>query len=124
MSDRNYEGDLYLDGEEVDYDVYIYSLQQSKALGGMLYATDTKDGVGGTLKLLAGKKPQIGGEDIHDWRITDGGELYYLADYSDRKCVGEMHLYGQKKSLIDEDVVALLNPAHDAGEICGGSYYW
>lgn len=124
VSDRTYEGDLYLDGKEVDYDVYIYSIDYSEAMDALLYATDTKQGEGGTLKILKGKKPQIVGEDIHTYHITGSGKLYYLADYSERKSVGEMYVYGRKDGHLDEDVVTLLYPANGAGQVCGGSYYW
>jgi len=124
VSDRNYEGDLFLDGKEADYDVYVYSLHYSKALEGCLYTTDTKDGEGGTLKLLSGRKPKVIGEDIDDYMITDGGEVVFLSDYSERKFTGEMYLYGRKNSLVDEDVVAMLQTVHGAGEVCGGRYYW
>ena len=124
VSERTYEGDLYLDGKEVDYDVYVFSLEYVEAMDALLYATDTKQGAEGTLKILKGKKAEIVGEDIHTYQITGSGKLYYLADYSERKCAGEMYVYGQKNGLMDEDVVALMWPAHGAGEVCGGSYYW
>ena len=123
FNDRAGEADLYLSGQEVDYDVYVYGVSYSEALGALIYSTDTKDGEGGTLKLLKGKKPETVGEDIYTYRVTGGGKLVYLTDYSTRKCQGEMHLWGDK-NLVDEDVVALLWVAGGAGEICGGSYYW
>ena len=124
VSDRTNEGDLFVGGKEVDYDVYIYSLDYSEEMGALLYTTDTKNGEGGTMKRLKGNKPEVIGEDLYTYRITDSGKLYYLSDYSERKCTGDLCMSGRKDPMVDEDIVALLWPAHKAGDTCGSLHYW
>ena len=121
-NDRNSEADMFMEGAEVDYDVYLYGLSYSEDMGALIYKTDAKNGEGGTLKMLKGKKPEVVGEDIYTYQIV-GSKLVYLTDYNERRWQGEMRLFGAKE-MLDEDVAALLWPAAGAGEICGGTYYW
>ncbi|MDO4295921.1 MAG: hypothetical protein Q4D90_07165 [bacterium] len=112
-----YSGDLYVNGEEIDYDVRLsdlYSTNISFKDGRVLYYTDWNSAKSyGTLKAFKnGKKTKIA-DDVHDFDITSDGDILYLYDYSTNYYTGILYLYnnGEPKK-VDDEVVALI-PIYD-----------
>lgn len=124
VNDDNYynsKGDLYINGEEIDYDVRVGNL--SYLDGEVLYYTDwNAEKSYGTLKMFKdGNKTKIA-DDVHDFDRTNDGDILYLYDYSSNYYTGTLYLYnnGEPKK-IDDDVVALI-PIYNF-VIMGGDYY-
>ena len=119
-------GDLYIEGKNIDTDVYTYSLNYSDILGAMIYYCDYDDGDQmGTLTICKNKTPEKVSDDVYAYQVNEAGQLYYLYDYSDRHYTGELYLLdGSKPKKIDEDVTALLYTPGKPGEVCGFNYYW
>ena len=123
VNDRKMEGDLYVDGKEVDYDVYIYSVAYNEEMDALFYMLDYDDDKGGTMMMLTGRKPKKVADEVYAYDVA-GGEMFYMTDYSQRKYSGELYLVGGKNRLLDEDVMALLNPNTEPGVGCGGYNFW
>lgn len=117
----DYKGDLFINGEEIDYDVRIRTL--SYLNDAVLYYTDWNFEKGyGTLKMFEdGTKTKIA-DDVHDFYITNDGDILYLYDYSSNYYSGTLYLYnnGEPKK-IDDDVVALIPVNNNV--IMGEDYY-
>lgn len=117
----DYKGDLFISGEEIDYDVYLWS--PSYLEDAVLYYTDWNNEKSyGTLKMFQdGSKTKIA-DDVHDFDITSDNDIRYLYDYSTNYFTGTLYLYnhGEPKK-IDDDVVALIPPY--PSEIMGEYFY-
>ncbi|WP_145996066.1 hypothetical protein [Lachnoclostridium edouardi] len=104
----NNKGDLYIDKEEVDYDVsWDRALYIDEVI---LYYTDwNNEKGGGTLKMFKdGAKTKIA-DDVYNYTITKDGDILYLYDYSYNYYTGTLYLYNKGESRkIDDDVNALI----------------
>lgn len=116
------EGELYVDGEYVDDDVYLYNLQWSED-GALLYYEDYSANEGcGTLMQYSGGKVREIADDVYDACYLPDGSVLYLMDYSTGRCYGDLYVYsGGESTKLDEDVVAIL-PVSSSGH--GYGYYW
>ena len=124
VNDDGNKGDLFIDGQEADVDVYPYSVNDND--GTVFYYTDYDYDRGGTLKLLKGKEPVKVSDDVFRYQLAEGGEIYYLYDYNDSRYQGDLYLYkgGKEAKKIEEDVLALLYKPGEAGKIYGETYYY
>ena len=114
------KGDLYINGEEIDYDVYLWSFQYLD--DAILYYTDwNSDKQLGTLKMYDnGTKTKIA-DDVNSFQITNDNDIVYLYDYSTNYYTGTLYLYHKGDATkIDDDVAALI-PVYDSS-VRGGSY--
>ena len=109
------KGDLYINGEEIDYDVYLWNVSHQDDV--VLYYTDWNSEKNfGTLKMYEnGTKTKIA-DDVHDFESTGDGDILYLYDYSVNYYTGTLYLYNNgKPKKIDDDVVALIPVYTDHG---------
>lgn len=105
---ENREGDMYIDGKEVDTDVYTNNLEYCEETNTMLYYVDyNMDKSEGTLKQYKKGKVTKIQDDVHKAVFTPEGEILYLYDYS--KGEGELFVWnGRKAAKLDEDVSEIL----------------
>lgn len=122
VNENSSEGDLYINGKEIDYDVCLYDTVFLD--DAVLYYTDWNNEKSyGTLKMFKnGTKTKIA-DDVHEYDIIDNGDILYLYDYSMNYYTGTLYLFnGGDPKKIDDDVTALI-PSHDY-ETKGDYYGW
>ena len=108
VSYKDYKGDLFINGEEIDYDVRLWSI--SHLNDNVLYYTDwNSEKSYGTLKMFKnGTKTKVA-DDVHDFDTTNDGDILYLYDYSTNYYTGTLYLYNNgEPRKIDDDVAALI----------------
>lgn len=115
------KGDLYVNKNEVDYDVYLWGALNGKS--GLYYYTDWNSSrYYGTLKVYNGKESTKIADDVADYDETADGGIRYINDYSTNSYQGSLYLYEKGKSnKVDDDVTALVTPS--TSRIKGGSSY-
>ncbi len=105
---KDNEGDLYCDGEIVDYDVRSSISFDIDENGKVYYATDYDDGEY-TLKVWNGKKPAVVAEEVRTAYMLPDGNMLCLVDYSTKSKSGDLMMYnGKKLEKIDEDVSGII----------------
>ena len=121
VKEEDYKGDLYINAEKIDYDVYFWSI--SYLDDAILYYTDWNiDKSYGTLKIFRSGTATKIADDVHVFDITSDGNILYLYDYSTNYYTGTLYLYNNGESKkIDDDVIALV-PVYDH-IIMGEDYY-
>ena len=104
------KGELYINKNKIDYDVYCYSVDAYSHLDKIFYFTDWNDEKGyGTLKVYDGKEAAKIADDVHSFSVTPDGRVLYLYDYSLNYYKGELHEWSNgEKRKIDDDVVFVL----------------
>ena len=104
------KGELYINKNKIDYDVYCYSVDVYSHLDKIFYFTDWNDEKGyGTLKVYDGKEAAKIADDVHSFSVTPDGRVLYLYDYSLNYYKGELHEWSNgEKRKIDDDVVFVL----------------
>ena len=113
---ENSKGDLYVDGTNVDYDVYGYA-EYDAANNQLVYFTDYSDDYDreyGTLKVYDFKNTVKIDDDVHAYEVLPNGDVLYLYDYSTDYEHGELYLYdgGKEPTKLDDDVVGII-PIYD-----------
>ena len=100
---KNGEGELYLDGQKIDEDVYLWGVNFDS--GNIYYYTDYSDSKNrGTLKIWNGKEAVEINDDVHEFRPAGDGVLI-LTDYSEKRGEGELFFVkGGKSEKIDDEV--------------------
>lgn len=124
--DANYSfADIFVNGEEIDYDAYVDKLYLDENTGYIYYFTDW-DGVVGTLKRYKNGKNEKISDDVHTYHITNEGTLIYLYDYDSYDQVGDMYLYNNgKPKMIAEDVNGIITDATEIDDSERGfNYGW
>lgn len=115
------EGDFYIAGEEIDYDVY---LGQIHYMGNVItYFTDwdSESGYGTLKRFRDGTKTKIK-DDVHAFNITVDGDILYLYDYSTNYHTGTLYLYNDgEPQKIDDDVAAIVRVSNQAIKVA--DYY-
>lgn len=102
VKDEN--GDLYLNKELIEYDVYDYTTENNGKT--ILYKTEQdSDDDCYTLNIFSnGQKIKID-EDVHDSNLLNTGDIIYLKDYSSKSEKGDIYIYNSKESQkLDFDV--------------------
>ena len=104
------KGELYINKNKIDYDVYCYSVEIHSDLDKMFYFTDWNDDKDyGTLKVYNGKEAMKIADEVHSFSITPDGRVLYLSDYSLNYYKGELHEWSNGETRkIDDDVVCVL----------------
>ena len=98
-------GTFYIDKQEIDYDVYTFSLQYDEDAETFYYLTDwDSDEYCGTLKIYNGEKKKLA-DDVSDFELTSEGKLVYLSSYDLDYYSGELWVYDGKKAEMIDDVV-------------------
>lgn len=101
-------GELYCNGEHVDSDVFVGSLENVK--DGVAYAVDYDGNKGrATLKLYNGKENRKIADDVYAYHVFDEKNIAVLVNYSLDSKEGDLKYYRGKDKLleIDEDVTAI-----------------
>jgi hypothetical protein len=108
---KDNSGDLYLNKELIDSDVYLNSILTMDASDSIVYYVDyDEEDQKGTLTIYKGKDAVTIGEDVHSYSAYDDKKIVYLTDYNIDKYTGDAYLYkgSGKKVKIDDDVTALI----------------
>lgn len=107
---ENNEGELYMDGQHIDDDVYIYSTRYNFETDQLFYFVDwDNEHDQGSLKYCDGKKATAVKDDVHSFVFTPEGECLFLYDYSDSNYRGELWILNGKKSVkLEEDVSCII----------------
>lgn len=108
FDDEKYRGDLWIDGKEIDYDVYCYSISIQD--GTVYYYSDwNAEKEYGTLKKYANEKTTKIADDVYSWRLNEGNILY-LYDYSWNSNSGTLYIYKNGDSeKISDDVTCIIS---------------
>lgn len=104
------KGELYINKNKIDYDVYCYSVGVYSDLDKIFYFTDWNEEKNyGTLKVYDGKEATKIADDVHSFSVTPDGRVLYLYDYSLKYCKGELHEWSNGETRkIDDDVVCVI----------------
>ena len=120
-----YKGDLYFNGEEIDYDVRMYMLYDVD--GVLYYFTDWNSNQEcGVLKMYAdGIRTKIS-DDVYDYEVLPNGEVVYLYDYSTTYYKGTLRRYngGEPEKLADDVAMLLYISEYMVKGDSWDSYYW
>ena len=106
-------GDMYINGEFVDYDVYYSSLKYNSDAGKFItYMIDYNDDrESGTLMAWEnGKKEKIRDDVYYKYYIYDNGSIVYLYDYSLNRASGELYSWKNGRSNKLDSEVSLIIP--------------
>lgn len=109
MDSNKDKGDLYVDGEEIDFDVDLSSIDEDEGKVLRFYKDYNSDKRLGTLmQYKDGKLTQIA-DDVFSYVVQPNGDILYLSDYSATRYRGTLYRYaGGKATQIDEDVTSLI----------------
>lgn len=107
---KDSKGELFIDKQQVDYDVYIYSLYYLDEFDAAYYMIDwNKEKEYGTLKMFKDNTATKIADDVHSFEPTLNGEILYLYDYNTTYDNGELFIYKDgKPQKIDDDVSAII----------------
>lgn len=107
---KDNEGELYIDKQKVDYDVYMYRISYNAEDESLVYMADwSEESQNGTLKTFKKDKATKISDDVYNYYVTPEGEIVYLYEYSTKYYSGELYLYdGGKPEKIDDDVTAIV----------------
>ncbi len=109
------KGDLYINKERVDTDVWLESIQPVFGTKTYVFFTDWNENKKyGTLKIYNGKKTSKIADDVHSFWGIDEKHVVYLLEYSASRSKGDAYLYdgSSKKTLVDNDVLTII-PIYD-----------
>ncbi len=109
LNEEKYTGDLYLNGEEIEYDVYYYSIAGQD--GAILYYGDwdEEDDCGTLYRYEKGEAEKIG-DEIYNYTFNADGDILFLNDYSEKRYTGTLYLYKKGEAVkIDEDILCLVD---------------
>ena len=109
---KDYEessGELFINGESIDYDVYTYSYDEDSDT--LLYIADYNIDKGyGILKSYNDGEIVKISDDVYDYQMSPEGDILYLYDYSKDYYRGELYMWnGEEKLKLDDDVSTLLS---------------
>ena len=110
-------GELFCNGEHVDYDVSLWEgVYYYEQLGELVYFIDWNDeNYCGTLKMSSGKKPVKIADDVADFQVMPDGRILVLNDYEIEDCMGELRIYAKGELEKVESEVSALIPIATAG---------
>ena len=102
-------GELYMNGQKVDDDVYFYSRYYDQESGCLYYMVDyDEDKDEGTLVCWNGKKAVTIADEVVSFVYAGEGQVLYLYDYSSSSYKGELYSWNGKKAVkLDDDVTAI-----------------
>lgn len=105
-------GDLYINKNRVDYDVYIYRAGSAINSDTLVYIVDyNKEKQYGTLKLYDGSKSVKIADDVHEnFYPVNSNRIFYLLDYNLSRGKGDVYMYdgSDTKKKIDDDVASFI----------------
>ncbi len=121
---KDEKGELYINKNKIDYDVYAYSVSVDSESDKVFYFTDwNSEKRYGTLKVYQGGESTKIADDVHDFSVTPDGRVLYLYDYSLNYYKGELHEWNKGETRkIDDDVVCIITIY--ANKYRGNTYGW
>ena len=107
---KNMKGDLYIDKQLIDYDVYVYGSNYIADEDTHVYMVDwNSDKYYGTLKQYKDGQATKIADDVYEYRVNAKGEILYLYDYNITYRKGELRIYkGDESEKIDDDVMRII----------------
>jgi len=108
---RNYAGDMYVDNQRIDSDVYVNGYVSFKNSSRVVYYVDySQNNYTGTLRIYDGKKTNRIADDVANFVAIDDKNIAYLVDYNYDREKGDAYLYdgSSKPKLIDIDVTTFI----------------
>ena len=105
------KGDLYKNGEVIDYDVLPYSVKQFEAQKYITYITDfSEERAKYTLKSYNDKDTNVVADDVFGFIVRSPKEVVLLTDYSIERKTGDLKLYtgDENLKLLDTEVSYLV----------------
>ena len=99
-----YQGDLYVDGTQIDTDVvYIYPVINGNTI---VYLKS-----GGELMMSKDGEKQRISDDVESFAVTPAGDVVFIKDYSRNSWTGTLYHYSNnKRQKLADDVSCLLVP--------------
>ena len=107
---KNDKGELYINQEQVDYDVNAYSIRYNENTDSITYFIDwSSEKNYGTLKTYTKKDAQKIADDVYTYNVLPNGNVLYLYDYSQKYYHGDLYLWNKKDAeKLDDGVVCIL----------------
>ena len=107
---KNDKGELYINQEQVDYDVNAYSIRYNENTDSIIYFIDwSSEKNYGTLKTYTKKDAQKIADDVYTYNVLPNGNVLYLYDYSQKYYHGDLYLWNKKDAeKLDDGVVCIL----------------
>lgn len=104
----DWAGDLYINGDVIDYDVSVGSTVLANDYV-VYYVNLDSEQEKRTLRLYKNGEKTTIANDVHDFVITDNGDILYLCDYSSEYYTGVLYRYrnGQSEKVAD-DVIGII----------------
>lgn len=94
------KGDLYKNGEVIDYGVLPGSVEQFEDEKYITYITDfNSERAGYTVKSYNNKETRVIAEDVVFFLVRSPKEIVLLADYNEKRMTGDLKLYTGDKNL-------------------------
>lgn len=98
---ENGMGELYVNGEMVEEDVYVDDIRYNSGKDALVFFMDVKNGEG-DLMIFNGKKAELIAEDVYSYSIHENGNIAFKYDTKDGE--GSLALYTGKVKEVSEDV--------------------
>lgn len=115
------KGDLYINGELADYEVFATGVRAHENSDAVVYFTEWEDGCG-TLKIYKGGKAEEVGYDVSSYVAFEDGKIVYIGDYSDKSYTGALYLFKKNKPEKLDDDVSCLVPADNTVYVLNEGY--
>lgn len=103
-------GEMYINKNNVDFDVNVYNVTYYGDLDKVVYYTDWNyNKYNGTLKVYENGKSNKIADDVHTAEILPNGNMLYIYDFSTNSYKGDLYLYKNGKAeKIDIDVSGIM----------------
>lgn len=114
---KNYKessGDMFINKNEVDADVYIYSIENYSDMGKTFYMTDWDSSKSyGTLRVYNGKKAETVADEANDFYVLPDETVLYMTEFSTKYYKGELNVWNNGKTRkIDDDVSCIVHATY------------
>ncbi|MDY5648787.1 MAG: hypothetical protein SPF84_08490, partial [Lachnospiraceae bacterium] len=107
-------GELYINKEMIDFDVYQPSIAVRTDLNKVFYFNDwNEEKEYGTLKVYQEGETIKIADDLHDFFVNGSGHVLFLSDYSLKYNYGELYeWYNGETEKVDEDVSCIIHVSY------------
>lgn len=107
-------GDMFISKNEIDSDVYIYSIEMYSDMGKTFYMADWDSSKSyGTLKVYNGKKTETIADEASDFYVLPDGCVLFMTEFSTKYYKGELHVWNNGKTRkIGDDVSCIVHATY------------
>jgi len=96
---QTFSGEVFLNGKSLGKNISWMEISCSSELNGLIYFKNSNGRIGDMYFYKSGKEKKVAEKVLmSSYRITDGGEVLCLSDYSEAYSVGELKLFNGSKS--------------------------